>query len=82
MLIRPNRPRSSGELRQGVERIRHRGDRTQAQTLERWLQQVTVKYGDAILPFEEDAADIWGRLRAARPENPLARLPRPLSYTT
>ena len=60
-----------GELRQGVERIRHRGDQTQAQTLERWLQQVTVKYGDAILPFEEDAADIWGRLRATHPENPL-----------
>lgn len=60
-----------GELRQGVERIRHRGDRTQAQSLERWLQQLTVKYGDAILPFEEDAADIWGRLRALHPENPL-----------
>ncbi len=60
-----------GELRQGVERIRHRGDQTQAQTLERWLQQVTVKYVDAILPFEEDAADVWGRLRAHHPENPL-----------
>jgi predicted nucleic acid-binding protein len=60
-----------GELRQGVERIRHRGDQTQAQTLERWLQRVTATYDDAILPFEEDAADIWGRLRAAHPENPL-----------
>ena len=60
-----------GELRQGVERIRHRGDQRQARALERWLQQLTVKYGDAILPFEEDAADIWGRLRALHPENPL-----------
>jgi toxin FitB len=59
-----------GELRQGVERIRQRGDQIQAQTLERWLQQVSVKYGDAILPFEEDAADIWGRLRALHPGNP------------
>jgi toxin FitB len=60
-----------GELRQGVERIRLRGDEMQAQTLERWLQRVTATYGDAILPFEEDAADIWGRLRALHPENPL-----------
>jgi predicted nucleic acid-binding protein len=62
-----------GELRQGVERIRHRGDHTQAQTLERWLHQVIIKYGDAILPFEEDAADIWGRLRATHQENPLGK---------
>jgi toxin FitB len=60
-----------GELRQGVERIRHRGDQTQARTLERWLQHVNANYGSAILPFEEDAADIWGRLRATHPENPL-----------
>jgi len=60
-----------GELRQGVERIRHRGDQRQARALERWLQQLTVNYGDAILPFEEDDADIWGRLRALHPENPL-----------
>ena len=60
-----------GELRQGVERIRHRGDQTQAQTLEQWLQHLTAKYGDAILPFEADTADIWGHLRAAHPENPL-----------
>lgn len=60
-----------GELRLGVERIRYRGDRTQARTLERWLQRVTTTYGDAILPFEEDTADIWGRLRASHPENPL-----------
>jgi predicted nucleic acid-binding protein len=60
-----------GELRQGVERIRFRGDRTQARTLERWLQRVTTTYGDAILPFEEDIADIWGRLRVPHPENPL-----------
>jgi len=60
-----------GELRQGVERIRYRGDRAQAQTLERWLQRVTAEYSDAILPFEEDAADIWGRMRVPHAENPL-----------
>ncbi|HEY3852274.1 MAG TPA: hypothetical protein VGL87_14955 [Steroidobacteraceae bacterium] len=32
-----------GELRQGVERIRHRGDDAQAKRLGRWLEQVTTR---------------------------------------
>jgi predicted nucleic acid-binding protein len=60
-----------GELRQGVETIRHRGDGDQARRLERWLNQVTHDYADAILPFDEETAQIWGRLRVPHPENPL-----------
>jgi len=60
-----------GELRQGVEKIRHRGDSVQAQRLERWLARVTNDYGNAILPFDQEAAQIWGRLRAPNPENPI-----------
>jgi toxin FitB len=62
---------SIGELRQGVERIRHRGDSEQANLLERWLHQVTGAYADAILPFDEETAHVWGRLRVPNPENPL-----------
>ena len=60
-----------GELRQGVERIRHRGDKRQSVLLERWLGQVTSTYTDAILPIDEDIAHVWGRLRVPNPENPL-----------
>ncbi len=60
-----------GEVRQGVERIRYRGDEPQAQLLERWLHRVVANYADAILPFDEDTADIWGRLRVPSPHNPL-----------
>ena len=60
-----------GELRQGVEIVRHRGDRAQAERLERWLDRVTHDYADAILPFDEETAHIWGRLRVPHPENPL-----------
>jgi len=60
-----------GELRQGVERIRHRGDKPQAGRLECWLARVTNHYADAILPFDEETAHIWGRLRVPNPENPL-----------
>jgi toxin FitB len=60
-----------GELRQGVERIRYRGDKPQAQRLERWLLQVTTLYQDRILAFDEETAHVWGRLRVPNPENPL-----------
>jgi toxin FitB len=60
-----------GELRTGVERLRHRGDLEQADLLGRWLRQVTKTYEDAILPFDEETAHVWGRLRVPNPENPL-----------
>lgn len=60
-----------GELRQGVETIRYRGDGQQAARLERWLNGVARDYSDAILSFDEDAAHIWGRLRVPHRDNPL-----------
>lgn len=49
-----------GELRQGVERIRYRGDSSQARELERWLEKVSQDFSGNILSFEKDAADLWG----------------------
>lgn len=60
-----------GELRQGVERIRHRGDKLRAKKLERWLLQLTTVYKDRILVLDEETAHVWGRLRVPNPENPL-----------
>jgi predicted nucleic acid-binding protein len=60
-----------GELRQGVEAIRHRGDSAQAGRLSRWLDRVTRDYAGAMLAFDADVAQVWGRLRVPNPENPL-----------
>jgi predicted nucleic acid-binding protein len=60
-----------GELRQGVERIRYRGDKAQAEKLERWLVRLTTNFADRILAFDEETAQVWGRLRVPNPENPL-----------
>jgi predicted nucleic acid-binding protein len=60
-----------GEMRQGVERIRHRRDHAQAKRLARWLERVTTIYAESILAFDEETAHIWGRLRVPNPENPL-----------
>lgn len=60
-----------GELRRGVDLIRHRGDHAQADRLETWLGVLVQEYRDCILPFDLDAAQIWGRLRVPHPENSL-----------
>ena len=60
-----------GELRQGVEAVRHRGDLAQATRLSRWLGTVTRDYAEAILTFDEEIAQIWGSLRVPHAENPL-----------
>lgn len=60
-----------GELRQGVETIRLRGDGLQAERLERWLERITIEYSESILALDAEIAQIWGRLRAPHPENPL-----------
>lgn len=60
-----------GELRRGVDLIRHRGDSAQADRLEAWLGVLVEEYRDSILPFDLDAAQIWGRLRVPHPEHSL-----------
>lgn len=62
-----------GELRQGVETIRHRGDIVQAELLERWLDVVCDEYADSVLAFDAETAQVWGRLRVPHCENPLGK---------
>lgn len=60
-----------GELRRGVDLIRHRGDTAQAERLQNWLAGVLREHQHAILNFDLDAAQLWGRLRVPHPENSL-----------
>ncbi len=60
-----------GELRRGVELIRHRGDMVQADKLEAWLQKILTDYSDNILDFTAEESQVWGRLRVPHYENSL-----------
>jgi len=62
---------SIGEVRRGLEMIRRRGDVRQTRQLEIWLDRVIEEYGDRILPFDVDMAQIWGRLRVPDPAHEL-----------
>jgi predicted nucleic acid-binding protein len=58
-----------GELRRGIERIRYRGDLEQATLLENWLATILSGYGNFILDFTLDEAQVWGKLRAPNHEH-------------
>ncbi len=60
-----------GELRRGLESIRHRGDAVQARLLEDWLELVVGQYSDRILAFDADCAQVWGVLMSLHPQHPV-----------
>lgn len=60
-----------GEIRRGLENIRHRGDLSQARMLEKWLDGVVAEYADKILSFDEACAQVWGRLMSPHPAHPV-----------
>ena len=62
---------SVGELRRGVELIRRRGDADQARRLEAWLATLVELFGERILAFDTDAAQVWGHLRVPDPSHAL-----------
>lgn len=63
-----------GELRRGIELIRHRGDDRQAKQLEKWLNLVITEYQDNILDIDEETAQVWGKLRSPHPEHAMDKL--------
>lgn len=63
-----------GELRRGVEMVRHRGDTLQANRLDKWLTQLLRTHEDFILDVDPDVSQLWGRLRVPNHENALDKL--------
>jgi toxin FitB len=57
----------TGEVRQGIERLRLRGDDKQADVFERWLGTLKNNYADRVLAISTAVAERWGRLNAAKP---------------
>jgi toxin FitB len=63
-----------GELRRGVELIRHRGDVRQAALLEKWLGAVVADFARNILPIDAVIGQVWGALRAPHAEHAIDKL--------
>ena len=56
-----------GEIRRGVELLRHRGDTHQAEHLAAWLAGLEMAYEDRIIPITGAIAERWGRLNVPDP---------------
>jgi toxin FitB len=63
-----------GELRRGVDLMRHRGDIEQAAKLEEWLNTLLASFANHILTVGDDVAQTWGRLRVPHAEHSLDKL--------
>lgn len=60
-----------GEIRRGLENIRGRGDREQANRLEAWLDVVISDHAMRILNFDLECAQAWGMLMSPSPQHPI-----------
>jgi predicted nucleic acid-binding protein len=60
-----------GEIRAAIEKISNRGDAEQAKVLERWLSMIVQEYADRILVFDDDCAQVWGKLMASQNQQPI-----------
>lgn len=56
-----------GEIGQGVDRLRRRGDVTQAHDLERWLGALRRDFDQRLLPVTVAIAERWGALNGFSP---------------
>ncbi len=58
-----------GEIRRGLESIRYRGDLPQTRKLAAWLDSLVLEFADKILTFDEECAQVWGRLMSPHPQH-------------
>ena len=58
-----------GELRFGIERLKHKGDLPQAERLERWFQSILKNDAPRILAFDLECARMWGVLMGANDQH-------------
>ncbi|GAB7129322.1 type II toxin-antitoxin system VapC family toxin [Silvimonas sp. JCM 19000] len=65
---------SLGEIRYGIEKLRHRGDQPQADGLENWFAEVLLEYQNRVLPVDAEVAQLWGHLRVPHQQDPVDKL--------
>jgi predicted nucleic acid-binding protein len=60
-----------GEIRQGIEALRRRGDHAQAGIFAAWLDGLKTEFADRAISISPTIAERWGELRGARPVPPI-----------
>jgi predicted nucleic acid-binding protein len=60
-----------GEVRYGIEKLKHKGDFPQARRLEEWFQSTLVVFNDRIIDFDLRCAQMWGTLMGVNEQHPV-----------
>jgi toxin FitB len=60
-----------GELKHGVENVKYRGDVAQGKKLELWFTLIMDDFSERILSFDEECAQLWGRLMSPNNQHPI-----------
>jgi predicted nucleic acid-binding protein len=60
-----------GEIRQGIQALRRRGDRAQADIFSTWLSGLKEEFADRAISVSPSIADRWGELRGNAPVPPI-----------
>ncbi len=58
-----------GELIKGIERLKHKNDFEQAKILQNWFDNEINIFIENAIPFDNDCAEVWGKLVAINPHN-------------
>jgi toxin FitB len=58
-----------GELSFGVESLKRKGDLSQAERVQHWLDSVLEAFEGRVLSFDQSCALVWGRLRSGNNQN-------------
>jgi toxin FitB len=58
---------SLGEIRNGVERLRRRGDARQAEIVEQWFEHLKSDFADRFVAITPRVAERWGAMNAEQP---------------
>lgn len=60
-----------GEIIKGIETLKRRKDFVQAKHLQNWYDHDIQPFARYALPFDTQCAEVWGKLMAINPHNPI-----------
>lgn len=59
-----------GEIRAGISKAARQKDSRKAEVYEQWLETLLQEYGNRIIEFDADCAQVWGTLLSGEKKDP------------
>lgn len=59
-----------GEIRAGIAKASRQKEKHKAELYERWLEALLQEYGNRVIDFDSDCAQVWGSLLSGEKKDP------------